>query len=168
MRRRFRTFLCLLPLALGAATVYLLARCDLAGLDPESPTDPWPLTALDQDDGDEIAKAYRRGEAKQQVVGALLDGRLTLQQAACRFRDIDSDWPAQVRGSRPPYCATEEEWACQQVIIYVHVEFAIKRRAPAQAAEWVCRLEAELWGPRRPKGAPRLHPDRGPAGEPDH
>jgi hypothetical protein len=99
---------------------------------------------------------------------ALFDGRLTLRQATAHFREIGSTAPPQVRDLRPPYCATEEKWACQQVIIYVHAELALKRWAPAQAAEWVCRLEAELWGPRRPEGAPRLYPDREPAGEPDH
>jgi hypothetical protein len=112
------------------------------------------LTALNQDAEGDIGWAHRRAEAKQQVIGALLDGHLTLRQAAAQFRDIDRNAPAQVRGLRPPYCATAEEWACQQVIIYVHVEFAVKRRAPAQAAEWVCRLEAELWGPGDPKAPP--------------
>jgi hypothetical protein len=167
MRPPFRTFLCL-PLFALAAALYLLTRAVPAGRAPEPPPEPWWMTALNQDAEGEIGRAHRRAEAKQQVIGALTDGRLTLRQAAAHFREIDGNAPAQARGLRPPCCATEEEWACQQVIIYVHVEFALKRRAPAQAAEWVRRLEAELWGHRRPRGAPRLHPDREPAGEPDY
>src|SRR5262249_4396360 len=63
---------------------------------------------------------------------------------------------------------TEEEWACRQVISYVDSELAIKRRNPALAKEWVARLEAELRGHLRHAGAPRLHPNREPKGEPDH
>jgi hypothetical protein len=93
MRPAFWTFLCLLPLALGAATLSLLGRTDLAPL-----TDPELLKALDPSGEEELWRAQRRGEDKRQVTCALLDGRLTLRQAAARFRDIDDGLPAKARG----------------------------------------------------------------------
>jgi hypothetical protein len=135
MRPAFWTFLCLLPLGLATGALSLLARTGLAQPDPGSLTELWLLSALEQSAEEGVWKADQRLEAKRPVIAALLDGRLTLRQAAAHFREIDSNAPAQVRGLRPPYRATEEEWACQQVIIYVHVEFALKRRAPAQAVE---------------------------------
>jgi hypothetical protein len=145
----------LAPLALAAATLYLLARASRAQLDQGPLPDSWLLTALDPSGAEEIRWAEQRWEAKRHVTWALLDGRLTLRQAAARFRDIDTDWPARPPLRRPPRY-TEEEWACEQVIIFVHAELALRRRAPAQARTWVCRLEAELWGQRRPRGASPL------------
>jgi hypothetical protein len=95
------------------------------------------------------------------VTFALLDGRLTLRQAAAQFRDIDADLPDTARRWRPSEY-TAEEWPYRQVISYVHTELVAHRRAPAQAHEWVARLEAELREHLRPKGAPGLHPDREP------
>jgi hypothetical protein len=73
MRPSFRTLLCL-PLLAGAVGAFLLARAGLAGLDPDTLTEPWPLSALDQDHGDEIGRAHQRGGAKEQVIAGLLDG----------------------------------------------------------------------------------------------
>src|SRR5262249_9142327 len=109
MRPLFHTFLCLPPLALLAAALYLLARADLAGLDPDPLTEPW-LTALDQRVGEEIWRADRRNELKRQVICALIDRRLTLLEAADRFRDIDGDRPDKAWDPRPPEWPGEE-WA---------------------------------------------------------
>jgi hypothetical protein len=166
MRLTVRTLLCLSPLALSAGALYLLTRADLAQPDPKLLTEPSLLTALDPSAGEEVRCADRRSEAKLQKTGALIDGRLTLRQAAARFRDINADLPDEAQSWRPPRY-TEGEWPYRQVISAVHTEFAHRRQAPAQAEAWVGRLEAELRGQRRPKGAPRLHPDREPAGEPD-
>ena len=151
MRPPFRTFLCLTLLALAAA-LYLLTRAVPAGRAPEPLPEPWWLTALNQDAEGDIGWAHRRAEAKQQVIGGLIDGRLTLRQAAAQFRDIDADVSAKARGWRPPEY-TEEEWPYRQVISYVDAELAGPRRAPALAQEWVARLEAELRGDRQPEGA---------------
>ena len=155
MRPRLHTFLCLLlPLALAAATLHLLSRSDLAPF-----TDPELIKALAPSVEEEIQQAERRWEAKRQVTCELLDGGLTLRQAAARFRAIDVDVPFKARAQRPPGY-TEEEWACRQVIAFVEGELAGIRQAPAQAKEWVTRLEAELRGHPQPGGAPT------PAGEP--
>jgi hypothetical protein len=152
MRLTVHTFLCLSPLARAAGALYLLARADPTPLDPEGLTAPWPLTALDPDTDEGIRRAGRRSEAKRQVIYALIDGRLTPQQAVAQFRYIDAGLPDGARRGRPPEY-TEEEWPCREVISYVHAEFAFIRGAPAQAEAWVARLEAELLGQRRPEGA---------------
>ena len=150
MRPRFYTFLCLLPFALAAATLSLLAPTDLAPL-----TDPELLKAPDPSGEEEVWRALRRCEDKWQVTGALLDGRLTLRQAAARFLDIDAGRSAKARGWRPPQW-TEEEWVYRQVISYVQVAVEANRRPPAQSQEWVSRLEAELCGDRLPADASPL------------
>jgi hypothetical protein len=149
MRPSFRTFLYLPPLALVTGALYLLTRTDLAQLDQEALTDPWLLMARDQPAEEEIRGVNQRSEVKRQVIDALLDGRLTLHQAAAQFRDINAAGPDKAQSWRPPRY-TEEEWLYRQVIVYVHVELADHRRAPAQAAEWVARLEAELREHLRP------------------
>ena len=99
----------------------------------------------------------RRWEARRQAAWALLDGRLTLRQAAARFRDIDAELPYEARGRRPPQYS-EEEWPYRQVISYVHTELVTRRGAPAQAEAWVARLEAELREHRRPESERRRCP----------
>jgi hypothetical protein len=165
MRPSFRTFLYLTPLALAAA-LYLLARADRARLDHGPLTESWPLAAFEPSFEEGVLRADRRSEAKQQVTDALIEGRLTLRQAAARFRDIDADLPPTGQPPRPPGYS-EEEWSCRQVITYVEGEFVVNRRAPALAQEWVARLEAELREQLRHAGAPRPHPDRETAGEPE-
>ena len=153
MRPSFRTFLCLSPLALAVAALYLLTRADLAEPDPVPFAEPWLLEALAPSADEEVVRrADQRSEAKQQVACALIDGRLTLRQAAAQFRDLDADSPDTARRWRPSEY-TEEEWPYRQVIAYVRAEFEATRRAPAQAEAWVARLEAELRGDRQPEGA---------------
>jgi hypothetical protein len=162
----FRTFLFLSPLALAAGAVFLLTRANLARPDPELFTDSWPLAAGDESPVKQTRWADQRWEAKQRIAFALLDGRLTLLQAAAQFRDINAGLPDGPRRLPPPQY-TEEEWVCRQVISYIDAELRFHRRAPAQAEEWVSRLEAELREHLRHAGASRLHWGRESAGRPD-
>jgi hypothetical protein len=143
MRLGFRLFLCLPLFALAAGALSLLVRPDLTGLDQEVLSEPWLLMIPDQSADEEVQRSVRRNEAKRQVADALLDGRLTLRQAAAQFRDIDAGVSAKARRWRPPEY-TAEEWTYRQVISYVDAELAGPRRAPALAQEWVARLEAEM------------------------
>jgi hypothetical protein len=158
MRPTFRTFLCLSPLALAVAAL-LLARAGLGGPDHEPLPEPWPLTAPDQPFEEVVRWADRRAEAKGRVACALVDGRMTLPQAAACFLEIDADLPDEARGWRPA-AWTEEEWTYRQVISFVHTEVALNRRDPAKAQEWVTRLVAEMREHQRHDSAPRLQ--RGP------
>jgi hypothetical protein len=136
----------------GNEDLSAIAQVVQHGEELERHREPWPLTAPDPDADGEIRWAVRRQEAKRQVTCALIDGRLTLRQAAAQFRDIDADLPDKARRWRPPEY-TEEEWPYRQVISYVDAELAGPRGAPALAQEWVARLEAELRGDRQPEGA---------------
>jgi hypothetical protein len=156
--------LCLPPLALAAATLYPLARGNLGRPEQQQLTEPWPLTALDPD-ADEVRWTVRRHEAKRQVTCALIDGRLTLRQAAAQFRDINADSPDTARHWRQSEY-TAEEWPYRQVIAFVQVEFEVNRRAPAQAQAWVARLEAEMREHLRRDSGPRLQPRPGATGRP--
>jgi hypothetical protein len=127
-----------LSLTLAVAKLYLLARGDPAQL-----PDPEPLPPLEPSVEDDLWEVDRRSKARRQIISALIDGQPTFHQAAAGFRDINANLPDKVRRRRPPRY-TEEEWAYRQVIQYVWVEFRENRHAPAQADEWVARLEAEL------------------------
>jgi hypothetical protein len=129
MRPSFRALLCLPPLALAAAALYLLARAGLAGPDPEPLAEPWPLTALDPSVEERVRCATRRAEAKRQVACGLIDGRLTFQQAAAQFQDIDAGVRDAARRWRPPEY-TAEELPYRQVISFVHAEGIVSPRRP--------------------------------------
>jgi hypothetical protein len=90
-----------------------------------------------------------------------------LRQAAAHFRDIDAELPDEARRRWRPPQYTEEEWPYRQVLNAVHVEFAANRRAPAQAKEWVARLEPELREHLPNAGASRLQRGQASAGRPD-
>jgi hypothetical protein len=139
MRPSIRTlfFVPALTLAVGALSVLAVAR--LAGLGLE----PVRLALEHRSVEEEVQGAGRRSEAKRQFTRALLEGRLTLAQAAARFRDMDADLPEEARRWRPPWY-TEEEWSYRQVVSFVRAELAARRRPPAEAEAWVSRLEAEL------------------------
>jgi hypothetical protein len=85
----------------------------------------------------------RRLDAKNEVVGQLLDRRLTLAEAAAWFKSLNespADCPAAWHGEFPG--ASEGERLCRQVISWVHAELA---QQSASQAEAVCgRLEDEL------------------------
>jgi hypothetical protein len=163
MRPSFRTVLYLFPLALAAGALYQATRGDQAQLDRETFADPWLLLALGQPGAEEVRRANQRAEVRCQVINELLDGHLTLPQTAAQFRDINTEQPENLRNWHPPWY-TEEEWPYRQVIDYVYVELAFHRRAPAQAQEWVARLEAELRKHLQTGAAPRLKwiPERAP------
>jgi len=109
---------------------------------------PAAVDALEQEaqlddrlDG-EVQAALRRTVAKSQVAGEAVEGRLTLFEAAARFRDLDADatedyrraWRATVGGS------SDEERYCRQVLGYA--ELVLRDRSDDPAA--LGRLKAQL------------------------
>ena len=104
--------------------------------------------------------ARRRLDAKAGVILEVLQGRLTLPEAAARFRDLNDQLPAfnweQFRQAYPG--RSDDERHCQQVIQFVRNE--VQARGAADLAP-VARLEAELHE-RLDRGDLRL-PERGPA-----
>src|SRR5262245_55968683 len=99
MRSTLHTSLCLLLLTLAAGALCLPFHADPRSPDPQRFAEPWPLLVLNPSgeeesrQADRRAEARRRWQAKRQVARALLDGGLTLPQAAARYRDIDADLP---------------------------------------------------------------------------
>jgi hypothetical protein len=166
MRPNVRTLLWLSPLVLAAGALCLLQGVNLRCSGHQGLSESWPLMALDQSLEELTQLAARRSAAKRQVILALLDGQLTLRQAAAQFQDIDATRPAGAPTWRSPQY-TEEEWPYRQVLNAVHVELANIRREPARADEWVARLEGELAEHLSNGGASRLHRGQVSAGRPD-
>ena len=87
----------------------------------------------------------RRLAVKSAVVRQLIDGELTLREAAAWFQYVN-EWP---QGCESRYrdfypAASAEESACRQVICWVKSELNVS--SPSRAEEVVRRLEAELQG----------------------
>jgi hypothetical protein len=90
----------------------------------------------------EVQATLRRAAAKEEVAGEAVAGRLTLFEAAARFRDLDADvtedyrrgWRHLNEGS------SDEERYCRQVLAYAEV--ALRDRTDDQTV--LERLEAQL------------------------
>jgi hypothetical protein len=103
---------------------------------------------LEEFERDEDLQAYLAAvvvsyQAKKEVAGALGEGRLSLRQAALRFREIDRQrlgfsWEA-FRRLYPG--ATDDESHCWETI---HAAKEALYKEPARAAALVSRLNAEL------------------------
>jgi hypothetical protein len=107
----------------------------------------------------------RRLVAKEDTLRELVDGRLTLWQAAARFRDLDATAPASARREaerRFPGIPAEER-CCRLVIAWAA---AWEERQPGGGTGRSRRLTAELEDALRhgrlslPDPAPAAYPDR--------
>src|SRR5262249_33796987 len=92
---------------------------------------------------DQLADAVRRSEATEAAVKEVIAGRLTLREAAARFRALAKENPDfQWETFRRTYPgASDEERHCRQVIDAAQKALGYE---PDEAAEVVTRLEAEL------------------------
>jgi WD40 repeat protein len=105
------------------------------GLDPEA----WRGRQNDE----QFRALLRRLKAKNRLAREVIDGRLTLLEAAARFRNLDLKpppfaWDA-LRSIYPG--ASDDELHCREVIFFVRAE---QRDRPGTDAGIVARLEAEL------------------------
>jgi hypothetical protein len=96
----------------------------------------------------------RRGAAKDQAVRAMLAGRLTLGQAAARFRAIEREQPVTQCPARAANGPEDGERLCRDIID--RARHWVAENLPAEAASVAARLEAELEQLRRLDGAIRL------------
>jgi hypothetical protein len=106
------------------------------GLDPEA--------RRGRPNDDEQFRAIRRRiETKHRLAREVIDGRLTLLEAAARFRDLDLEPPPFAQnGLRCRYPGvSDDELHCREVIFFVHAEL---RDRPGTDAHIMARLEAEL------------------------
>jgi hypothetical protein len=116
--------------------------------------DSWAVPEADEDpdqearrggwtDNEECLALQRRVGAKVRLAREVIDGRLTLLEAAARFRDLNREPPlfawVAFRAANPG--ASDDELLCREVISYVHLE---QRGQPGTDAGLVARLEAEL------------------------
>ena len=106
------------------------------GLDPEARREG-------PNDDEQLRAIRRRIEAKSRLAREVIDGRLTLLEAAARFRDLDlAPPPFAWDGLRCRYPgASDDELHCREVIFFVRAE---QRDRPGTDAAIVARLEAEL------------------------
>src|SRR5262249_25337141 len=92
------------------------------------------------------AESLRRNALREEAVAALVAGRMTLLEAAARYRALAQETPGyhweQFRLGYPG--ASDEERHCRQVIAAVQARL---RDKPDETAEVVARLEAELEAP---------------------
>ena len=136
------------PAALGLAAL-LLAGVVCLQRTPSDPAAVGPLGGADplaqrgQELDDRIRRALRRFAARRRLAGEVIDGRLTLPEAAAGFRDVSEADPAfdweRFRLVHPG--ASDDERLCRQVIGYVWVQ--VQNRPDADPA-LPGRLEAEL------------------------
>jgi hypothetical protein len=87
----------------------------------------------------------RRNVKKQRLAGEVIAGRLSLREAAARFRGLDGQPPAACgEGLRATFPgASDDECRCRAVLSYVRVETSLRPGADPAVAD---RLEAELRG----------------------
>src|SRR5262249_26386093 len=138
----------------GAAVLLLIAVAYLScnGPDPGAADEGgepsfWDEAQQEQRRGEELdarlADAVRRSEVTMATGAGVIAGRLTLREAAARYRALargNPDFPWET--FRRTYAgASDEERFCRQVIDAVQMEL---KDQPDEAAEVVARLEAEL------------------------
>jgi hypothetical protein len=109
-------------------------------------------------------ETLRRLVAREDAVRAVQGGRLTLWQAAARFRDLDATAPASARrvAARRFPGISEDERCCRLVIAWLA---AAEEKQPGGGTGLARRLTAELEGALR--SGPLSLPDPAPAAYPD-
>jgi|SRR5262245_3420234 len=90
----------------------------------------------------EVAALQRRIREREQIAAEVVAGRLSLPEAAARFRALQPPGPpSPVPRGGPLADASDEEWQCRLVIDIVGF---VLRSHRLSANETVARLEAEL------------------------
>src|SRR5262245_11436141 len=136
------------PESARGAAACLLAGVTLGGctwctsVAPPTVAEPDENAAVDEVEAAR-AEMLRRVGAKRQAAEDVLAGRLTLAEAAARFRAIRAEVRQRYReavGPLPPD-ACDEEVFCREVIDYAR---DVLRDRPDEAKEALARLEQEL------------------------
>ena len=116
---------------------------------PDSYAEPEPLSEWHQkiDEGqqldDDLERAMQRHEAKEAIVAEVIAERLTLLEAAAKFRDLNANWPRASHWLQQRYPGVPYELAlCRQIIDQVRLE--LRQYDPERSDRVGTRLEAEL------------------------
>jgi len=134
-----RLFFCLCAVVLVLSTAFAAARPVLgvgSRLGEELERGERLAVALDR----ECSTANDRNEAKYAVAAAVVEGRLTLWQAAARFHDLHgrpAEYPELFRQRNPGH--SDGERLCRNVIAWVR-----GNAEPKQGSAVATRLEQEL------------------------
>jgi hypothetical protein len=137
-------------LAAGLTAVAVSLRPDWAG---DLGIDVWNMPELQEQIARNLREqealdregevVHRRMAAKRVVVADLAAERLTLLEAAARFRDLNALSPDSLHYVRTCYPGTtDEERLCRQVIAWTETELHERRADDAERV--VARLRAEL------------------------
>ena len=102
-----------------------------------------PPARSNEEGVDPCRQAMRRATDKRRLAAEAIEGRLSLVDAAARFRDLNAAAPA---FNRQAFCTaypggSDDERDCRAVLNFVRVELQGRRDADPALAE---RLEAEL------------------------
>jgi hypothetical protein len=95
-----------------------------------------------------------RSAVKDEAVRDLFAGRLTLLQAAARFRDVEKAHPITWAPGNTATGPAEGERLCR--VVMAMADGWLVKYSPPMAADVVARLEAELQRHRGPDGIVRL------------
>jgi hypothetical protein len=107
--------------------------------DPNSPEDLSAGPGEEQEAQAILKGLQRRSAAKELIVRSLIEGRITLFEAAALFRDLNREYP-ELRFLDAPG-DSEEEKLCRQVIRWVEAVLGAPERAGRDAS---ARFEEEL------------------------
>jgi hypothetical protein len=154
--------LCALPAAIGVAAIMGLGLRQPVAEDADKGASP-RSTVLCNDDvirgqelDDQLKQVLLRSDAKDAVAADVIDGRLTLFEAAARFRDLNESNPQaeQWLTGQPhrdqPYATA----LCRSVIRRVEVELRARGSKPDD--DIVARLEAQLAEHLKRRGSVQL------------
>ena len=121
----------------GTTLILILVALAAALLRPERPRD------LSLEDDWKLPAIARRIQEKDRIAGKLIDGRLTLFEAAARFGRLNAEPPA------PPLALSlfypsdsEEERLCRQVIGWASRK--LEKSEPGRATDFAGACEEEL------------------------
>lgn len=137
---------CLCALGIGLETAQWHASVEAGSASEGAPA--WQgtvedLRALERELDEKSAGVLRRVVEKQRLAHEVCEGRMTLLEAAARFRDLNTMPPA----FRAEYLTTafaggsEAERLCRHVLAFVRAELPL---AASQAEEMTARFEAVL------------------------
>jgi len=148
MRYTMRT-VCPLASILGVAAIVAFCFWHSATEEPGNRVFPglvgqWYVAVIQEKEiKDEVKRVQRRWDAKVAVVADVIAGRLTLFEAAARFRNLNASCPQAEHWLSFQFGDQPYELAlCRSVI--QRVELELRSRASGQEDGTVARLETEL------------------------
>jgi hypothetical protein len=149
--------------ALGGCAAWLAAGWVAGQRDGGGPARQWveQVARGERLEGERFA-VLSRNEAKQQVAGEVVAGRLSLAEAVARYRALNDESPYyRAQAARFHPAMSQEERLCREVIGYAE---AALRGQPGRAERVLSRLERDLRDHLAGQGAPAAASAANPGG----